>query len=83
MADTASIYVVVINDRHVETEIEVFTDRTEAIAWAQEKVHDYAGYPEDIEESLNDAMVESGWQYYASYSPEGDHAFVVEKELRP
>lgn len=73
------IYVVMVEDRHTDTEAEVFTTAEAAIAYAEEYVTEqldrWPWVDDDPEEP-------EGWLWYRAYSPEGDCVWVVEKELR-
>jgi hypothetical protein len=71
-----SIYLAFVNDRHVDPDAEPFTTAEAAIAYARQQA----------EENSRDGTYEEsevrGWLFYASYSPEDDDVWVVEKELR-
>lgn len=71
------IYVAMIADRHSDTEPELFAHREDAIRYAREWARDSAHYPGDFEEQ----ETPDGWLYYATYSPESDSVWVLEKEL--
>lgn len=71
------IYVVLVEDRHTDVDVEVFTDRSAAIAFAKQEALDNARHPEGIEEEDIE-----GYIYYCRYSAESDCVSVVEKELR-
>ncbi len=70
------VYVAMIADRHADVEAHVFTSDRAAIAYAKQCVAAYARHPESVEE-----QEVAGWLYYASYSPEGDAVWVVEREV--
>lgn len=70
------LYLAIIEDRHTDVEIEVFTSADAAIAYAKEQMHENVRHPEDIKE-----MIIQDRLYYATYSVEGDCVYVVEKEL--
>jgi hypothetical protein len=78
----ADIYIVIIEDRHADTEAVPFTDEDAAVAHAEEYVAGCDPDPEDIERELNDAMRRVGWVWYCGYSCEGDSVRVVRRELR-
>ena len=76
------IYIVVIDDRHCDTDVKPFSDKEKAIEYAKEQVQSNARQPEDIDEpELNASMVKEGWVYYATYSCESDSVTVIEREL--
>lgn len=77
------LWVVLIEDRHSDVEVEVWLSRDEALERAAELVVEYSRYPEDLSSGdLNDAMIQSGWIFYMRYSGEGDCVRVVETETR-
>lgn len=69
------VYILLIDDRHCDTEVRVYADKDTAIATAKELAHEYDRFG-DYEERQID-----GWLFYARYSCEGDHVRVEEKEL--
>lgn len=72
------VYVAVVEDRHADPDPQVFTDREAAIAWALKEATESArGGPEDVE-VLN---LPQYYEFYVSYSPESDCAWVVKREL--
>lgn len=75
------IYIVIIEDRHSDTDAKPFLNAATAIAYAEEKAREYCRHEDDYEESLNDAMKEDGWLWHATYSCEGDSVRVVEREV--
>ena len=76
-----TIFAVIWNDRHADTEVHLFSTADKAIEFAQQSATVSAREPGDIEEGLNEFMQRSGWLYYASYSCEGDSIWVVPCEL--
>jgi hypothetical protein len=78
------IWIVVIDDRHTDPEVTVFTDAAAATAFAERQIQNYAHHPELIEpedRELNKAMTDAGWIWYCRYSSEGDSAWVIRSEL--
>lgn len=71
----------VIEDRHFDPVIEVFTDCAAAIERAEAII---AEINEDYPVRSEYPKVENvdGYAYYANYSGEGDHAFVREAPLK-
>ena len=76
-----TVYIVMIEDRHTDVEVEVYSDETRAIARGKELAQEYAGAGNE-EEYLTTEMVKSGWLYNATYSCEGDSVSVQRKELK-
>lgn len=70
------LYVVMVNDRHSDPEPFVFSTPEAATDFARREVNDYAQRPADVVEQQID-----GWLYCATYSPEGDSVWVLEKVL--
>lgn len=66
------IYIVIVEDRHTDTECYPFDSVDAAIAFAKEEAADI-GTP--VEEAID------GWLYAARCSSEGDYVRVVEKTL--
>ena len=77
-----TVYVVVVEDRHVDVEFEVFTDQEAAIAYAREQAEAGAAavWHREVVEHNPDAV--EGRLYYATYSVEDDCVWVVPKVLR-
>lgn len=80
------VYAVVILDRHVDPDVELFSHEADAIGRARALVQEYAhpDYPDDVDEVLTPAMREGDpWLYYGSWSEESDDCvFVVEREIQ-
>lgn len=70
------IYVVVVQDRHVDVDMKLFVARDAAIAFARATAKDNCRHAEDYLET----NVE-GWLFYARYSCEGDCVIVITREL--
>lgn len=75
------IYVIIIHERHSNTDVELFEGADAAIDRAVEIVRGYAGSPEDVDEELTESMRQAGWLYYGTWSPEADYVIVVEREV--
>lgn len=71
------VYAVMVLERHVGPVVELFHDPGTAALRAREVAEDYARSAEDIEEPEGFY----GCTYYAEWGTEGDHVFVVEKEV--
>ena len=66
-----------VNDRHTDTDAEVFTTADAAIDFARRAAREYNRHADDYEEAEI-----AGWLFHARYSCEGDSVWVIEKELR-
>jgi hypothetical protein len=71
------IYLAMIADRHADTEPFPFSTADRAIAYARGWAVAAARFDGDFQEP----RVPGGWLYYATYSPESDSVWVVEKAL--
>lgn len=71
------IYVVILEDRHYDTDVELFTSLDLAIARAKEIAKEHAGYyhTEPVEEKAG------YWLYYSRFSSEGDNVHVIMRRL--
>jgi hypothetical protein len=75
------LYVVIIEDRHSDVEVELYSDEIKAVERAKEICQEYSNGPEDINEYLTDDMKEEGWIYNATYSCESDGVSVIKKKI--
>lgn len=75
-----SVYLSFVDDRHAETDAEVFDTAEKAIAHARNVAKMSASRPEDYQENPWD--VPSYCLFHALYSSEGDNVWVMEKEIR-
>ena len=75
----SKIYVILVEDRHIDPIIECKFDKDEAIELAKAFADDLCRYREDWCES-NEAY-KDGQIFSVSYSCEGDHVTVYEKIL--
>lgn len=66
------IYIAICNDRHLDLDIEVFTEPEDAISYARTFAREHTIDPNAIEEEEI-----KGRLYHASYGTEGDCAYVV------
>lgn len=69
------IYVAIIEDRHTDVNVEVFTRPEPAIAFAKERAIEIARGEEIVEEPI------SSWLYDAICGVEGDAVRVEEQEM--
>ncbi len=74
-----NIYIVICQDRHVDTTAHPFTNPEKAIEWARRTAKEYCRFPEDYEE--HDYGKDEGWIFYADYSCESDCIYVTTTEL--
>jgi hypothetical protein len=70
------VYVTIIDDRHSEAGVCVFSTPEAAIEYARNWAMECATYEDDFQEEDLE-----GWLYYARYSPESDCVWVVEKTI--
>lgn len=75
------IYVVMIEDRHVDVEVELFISKERAIERAREIFNEEDRYSDGKDEKLSPSMIEDGWVYFAIYSCESDSVRVMERKL--
>ncbi len=73
-----TIYIIIIEDRHFDTKVEVWTDREQALHRARSVAEEMASQPGYPQESTVE-----GWLYNAHCSPEDDFVWVVKSELKP
>lgn len=74
------IFAVILEDRHTDTDVEVFSDSDIAIGYARKMANEFA-HGDEVDETLDDNMKEAGWIYHGCYSCEGDSVRVVRKTL--
>lgn len=70
------MFVVIIEDRHADVEVELWTSKAKAVARAHQLANGNATHPEQIEAQTADWCV-----LYLRYSYEGDCITVVEREV--
>lgn len=80
-----TIYIVMIEDRHYDTEAHPFSTPERALDFAKAYLADHADSaahvdPEDASMSAED-LTEVGWLFYAQYSVEGDCIWVLPKVI--
>lgn len=80
----STVYAVLVFERHSDVDVELFASESDAVDRARQVVEEYAheDYPEDVNEELPEPMRQAGWLYYGSWSGEGDHVVVVEREIQ-
>lgn len=70
------VYVVIVEDRHADVDIEIWADEQAAIGRARELAKKYCRYPEDYKESQI-----ADWLFYVVYSCENDCCRVVKRQI--
>jgi 2C-methyl-D-erythritol 2,4-cyclodiphosphate synthase len=70
------VYALIIDDRHSDTDVQVFSIAEAAVDAANAIATKYAYRPEDIQGENID-----GFLLWIRYGVEGDHVAVVEREL--
>lgn len=74
----SEIFIVVIQERHSDVEVEAWTNLNVAIDRAREVAEDYARFPDDIHEAddpdygLGEGWESGGWKFWLGWGPEGD-----------
>lgn len=71
------VYLVILEDRHTDPQVEVFLSPETAIERAEEIVEEYDYEPEEPETDARQ------WLFQATLSCEGDHVHVIEAEVQP
>lgn len=79
------IYVVIVQDRHTNTQAHLFREKEVAIQYAHIIADDY-DYPEEEAEGNEDVMdatslEEAGWLFYRALSSEGDCVWVLPRTV--
>lgn len=69
-------YVLIIDDRHCDTDVRVFTTAEAAVGAANAIATEYARSPSEIEGEAYDGSL-----VWIRYGVEGDHVAVVEREV--
>lgn len=76
------VYVLIHRDRHCDDEILVFQDKNNAVSEAIRRSHKSARhYRDDVDSEVRPWHEKAGIMYWGTYSCEGDHVRVEEKEL--
>ncbi len=76
------VYIAIIEDRHCDVDVRVFTKKETAVMFAFETAEEYCRHEEDFEEDeLTGDMIRDRWVYSVTYSCEGDSVRVVEREV--
>jgi hypothetical protein len=70
------IYVVLVNDRHVDPDVQLFTDKAAANEFAEAELADLARHPESIE-----LYGDSDGDWSATWNEEGDYIRVFRRTL--
>ena len=83
MSASADVWVVLIEDRHFDTEALPFSTEDAATAAARDAATQNARDPGDVDRGaeLNEAMRGDGWVLYLPYGTEGDCVRVVKRRM--
>lgn len=73
----SEIYVVLINDRHVDLDVRLFTNKEAADAYAEAELDSFARHPDHIER-YGDR--DDDWS--ATWNEEGDYVRVTRREVK-
>lgn len=83
MSEGDTIYLLIVDDRHYDTEATPYLSADNAIAAGQQLIRDEAQrFGEEPDEELNDAMRRDGWVYYGKSFDDGPKAWVVQRQVR-
>lgn len=76
------IYIAIWEDRHTDTIVQAFSNKTAAVEWAHRIANEYANLDQNcVDQPLTESMKRAGWVYCGEYSCEGDNVRVVEAVL--
>jgi len=75
------VFVVVWEDHHSDSAVEVFSNEEVAVAWAREKAREFDRFEQYTETPLTESMVRDGWIFYCTYSSESDGIRVVRRMI--
>ncbi|MCP4540143.1 MAG: hypothetical protein GY832_23645 [Chloroflexi bacterium] len=70
------VYVIIINDRHLDVDVLLYSDREEAVDTARDLAKTACSAKEDYEE-----LKTGGGIFFAKYSCEGDYIRVIERTV--
>lgn len=73
------IYIVILEDRHIDSQVYPFIDPDEAVKFARNLAKENCRFQEDYEE--HDYGKDDGWLFFANTSCESDSVRVVTAEL--
>lgn len=82
-SEVTGIYVVVIDDRHVDLDVELYADFETAITAAENAMREIVAHPEHIDwpEPVTEAALIAGGEWRAQYQAERDNVRVIAREL--
>lgn len=77
------IYVVIIDDRHVDLDVELYTDFETAITAAETAMRRIVAHPDHIDwpEPVTEAELVAGGEWRAQYQSERDNVTVMARKL--
>ena len=76
------IWIVVVKDRHSDTDALPYTTEKAAVAKARAVAREYAWHTGVLEDgTLNDDMRRDGWVLWLPYGTEGDSVRVIRREV--
>jgi hypothetical protein len=74
------IYCVILEDKHYDVDVKVFSDHDKAIKYAEELAR-YYGDDEFDAQPITKSMLNDGYVFYVTYSCEGDSVTVIKRVL--
>lgn len=83
MSDLPEIYIMIIEDHHIDVDARPFTTLDKANEELERTVRALASYPDDPEwdTALTESMLNNRWCRYVPYGPEGDSARILRRQL--
>jgi hypothetical protein len=82
-AAIGELFVVLTRERHVDPDVELWADQSDAIKRAHSIASNYARDLDDVEvHDLTQPMLDNGWVAYLTWGPEGDSVTVLRRPVR-
>lgn len=83
---SATVYVLIWEDRHVDTDARVFATKDGAVEAARRNTRQYLGHygsePSEVNEELTPGMAAGGWLYYCKVGgDDGPSGYVFAREV--
>jgi hypothetical protein len=77
------VYILMVADRHYDTEAIPFESKESAVAEAERRIVLTYSPPSEQDRKLNDLMIRDGWMFYCNCGEDGPCFWVVRSEVRP
>lgn len=75
------VYVVILEDRHGDPMVKVFSTVELAINYAKRLTEYYPHKEDNFEKTITPSMTRDGWLYYAILSCESDNVKVLQRKI--